>query len=106
MHCDCCGQGLLEIKCPLSAANKEASPQNVKCLEHVEGQVRLKRHHEYYSQVQFQMGVTGRQWCHFILFTKCDSFVEGICFDALLWEKLLLASRLFFRNHICPKLFS
>lgn len=27
VHCDCCGQGLLEIKCPLSAANKEAYPE-------------------------------------------------------------------------------
>lgn len=64
----------------------------------------LKPTHKYFSQVQFQMGVTGRKWCDFVIYTKEDIFVQRVSFDELCWEKLSIACQIFFRQHICPKL--
>ena len=58
VSCSCCGEGLPEVKCPLSAANQPANEKHVTYLEIVNGKTCLKLMHEYYSQVQYQMGVT------------------------------------------------
>ena len=60
VECDCCGRGVLEVKCPFSCRERsflkasEDSPSF--CLEVFEdGQFRLKRKHAYFYQVQLQM---------------------------------------------------
>ena len=59
VKCDCCGNGLIEIKCPYK--HKESHPHSVVdnkyCLEHVDGLVRLKKTHEYYYQIQGQLAI-------------------------------------------------
>ena len=49
---------------------------------------RLKRDHAYYAQVQGQMGVTGAQWCDFIVYTSKGMHVERIAFDPNYWRTL------------------
>ena len=50
--------------------------------------------HTYYAQVQRQMGITGAEWCDFVVFTKKGMSVERIAFDGHYWcdleRKLLL----------------
>jgi hypothetical protein len=31
---------------------------------------KLKKNHEYYDQVQGQMGLTGTKWCDFVVYTQ------------------------------------
>ena len=38
----------------------------------------FKRNHEYYTQVQGQMGVSGASWCDLIVYTKKGTSVERI----------------------------
>ena len=42
---------------------------------------RLKRNHAYFTQVQGQMGVTGCEWCDFIVYTSKGLYVERIQFE-------------------------
>ena len=49
---------------------------------------RLKRDHEYYAQVQGQMGITGSKWCDFIVYTSKGLYVERIAFDPDYWKNL------------------
>lgn len=62
---------LIEIKCPASA--KSMSPEDgiatkkIKC-EIKDGQLHLKRNHNYYYQVQGQLHISNRLYCYFCIF--------------------------------------
>lgn len=62
VKCDCCGRGVIEIKCPFSCREcsffkaSEDSPSF--CLETPEdGQFKLKRNHADFYQMQLQMKI-------------------------------------------------
>ena len=63
IQCDCCGQGVVEIKCPLCANQmsfvEAADRVGTFCLSELsEGTLKLKCDHSYYYQCQLQMFVT------------------------------------------------
>ena len=69
VSCSCCGDGLLEIKCPwtkrhMTADEYLASDQDV--LHVSDGKVTMNDKHKYYAQVQTQMECTGRHYCDFV----------------------------------------
>lgn len=74
VECDCCGEGVLEIKCPHKHKDStiiEASQTDKEfCLN---SELHLKKTHKYYTQVQFQMFVTNRGYCDFVLMTCPNS---------------------------------
>lgn len=84
MFCSCCGAGILEVKCPFCVKDMTVTDavNSLKgfCLEKDEnGNMRLKRDHAYFYQVQLQLFVTKKSYCDFILWTEKDSstpFVE------------------------------
>ena len=49
---------------------------------------KLMRDHQYYAQVQGQLGVTGAKWCDFIVYTGKGIYIERIPFDATYWQNL------------------
>lgn len=105
VDCACCGEGLLEIKCPFSIADSAPNQSNLKYLKtNKKGQVSLSKNHPYYSQVQYQMGVTRRQWCDFFVYSKHGFYLERIKFDTERWKALENAAEYFFENHIIPYL--
>ena len=53
-----------------------------------DNECRLKRDHEYYTQVQGQMGVAGAQWCDVMVYTSKGLYVERIPFDPVFWQNL------------------
>ena len=57
----CCGEVVLEIKCPFSIMEEMPLATNVKylCLNN-DGHLKLKETHQYFTQVQTHQGVTGR----------------------------------------------
>ena len=103
VSCDCCGEGLLEVKCPISMVGKNAS--EVTYLKACNGSLRLNRNHEYYTQVQFQMGITGRKWCDFFIFTKTDNFIERIAYDEAFCQEVFTTCQIFFRDYVSKALF-
>ena len=61
ISCTCCGRGILEIKCPYSMRN--SIPTSVPYLRTSEsGKYSLAVTHNYYYQVQGQLGIVGQQF--------------------------------------------
>ena len=97
--------GLLEIKCPSSkftVTPTDACSDPNFCLEIQGDTPKLKKNHEYYDQVQGQMGLTGAKWCDFVVYTKVGISVERITFDQDHWEKLREILCSFYLAHFLP----
>lgn len=67
-------EGIVEIKCPSSAANfspKDAINNNKITFAFIDGSgnVKLKKNHNYFFQVQGQLHITKRSYCVFIIWT-------------------------------------
>ena len=108
--------GLAEVKCPYSVrfiTPAEACSHKDFCsiLETStstgQHQLKLKRNHKYYSQVQGQMAISKRKWCDFIIFTTKRLSVERIPFDSDFWNKELLPKLIdFYDNCLAPEIVS
>ena len=109
VSCQCCGEGLIEIKCSYSYQN--TTPREGACLDHhyhvyldENDNVRLKPGSSWYVQIQGQLGVCGKKWCDFILFTRKDFIVDRIYFDHEIYSQIVQASRKFFDRYIVKAL--
>lgn len=83
--------GIVETKCPKRAETltpKEASQKyNDFCSEIDEnGKLKLKRNHSHYYQIQVQLAITKRSFCHFVIWTPVDFDIEEISRDDVFWE--------------------
>ena len=81
--------GFLEIKCLYSMRNHTpveacSSPGFYCTVDARSGCLHLKESHSYYAQVQGQMGVGGRPWCDFVVYTKKGISIQRIPFDETL----------------------
>ena len=104
VECSCCGQGIVEIKCPYSIVNKTPTSDNLPYLKTVEGKISLNRKHKYFAQIQGQMALSKRKWCHFFIFTLKDQYLEKIVFEQSYWEKLQSNLTYFYVHYMAPKL--
>jgi hypothetical protein len=86
ISCDCCGYGLLEVKCPIGLAGKDPNVVSVPYLEDVDGSRAVKSSRKYYTQMQMQMALSKRQWCDFLVFSDSCQHLERIKFDAIFWQ--------------------
>lgn len=102
--CDCCGHGLLEVKCPFSCIDVDPKLANLAYLDNRSGEIKLKREHSYYAQVQMQMGVLERQWCDFFVYSKGGIFLERIEFDRDYWDILQKVCLQFYIRYVVPEL--
>ena len=108
--------GVLEIKCPHSAAEKQFTPQEACSLKNFPCKLvtgvreddidllRLKRKHNYFYQVQGLMAITGRPWCDFVVWTPKGLSVERISFDVEFWSTVKPKLVDFHRRAILPEL--
>ena len=111
VHCPHCmpSQGLLEIKCPSVHRDKtpmEAAKDKSFFCEIVDDKVTLKRSHKYYFQVQGQMGVSGKTWCDFFVWTMKGCTVERIHFDENLWKEMVQKLTIFYLEAVEPEIFT
>jgi len=98
--CDCCGEGLLEIKCPKTCEDTDPKESGLSYLVDSNGKLELKRNHTHFSQVQMQMGVVGRQWCDFLVYSRAGYFLQRIPFDATFWQSVQCKCDQFFGEHL------
>ena len=71
------------------------------------GNLRLKRDHAYFNQVQMQLFVTKKSYCDFILWTEKDSstpFIKRIILDEAFVVKELQIAEEFDKKCILPEL--
>lgn len=107
-HC-CPSVGLVEIKCPFTHRNctlKEACENKAFFCAIENNYIRLKHSHTYYCQMQGQMGITGKPWVDFVVWTLKDLHVERIYFDPKFWSLIQDKLKQFFLEGVVPELFS
>ena len=85
VSCHCCGNGVLEIKCPYkyrsqSPTDEEPLSDKEYCLTKSPstGAVNLSFHHKYYYQVQGQIALCKVDYCDFVCWTEKGAFIERI----------------------------
>jgi putative phage-type endonuclease len=71
--------GLIEIKCPYGLRDK--NPPEFKSIDYQS---------HYWMQIQIQLFVTGRQWCHFYQWSAYGYMLETVQFNQLAIEEYLL----------------
>jgi hypothetical protein len=101
--CECCGQGIVEIKCP-SSVKEHANVASAECLavDH-EGNIRLKRTDKYYTQIQGQLAIVGVDFCDFVVYNPVHIHVERIRFDQGYWKSTKENLRRFYMEHLLPE---
>lgn len=102
VKCSCCGKGILEVKCSFCIANDIPTDLNLDYLVKMNDEVTLKRKYSYYTQVQGQFGVTKREWCHFLVYTKKGYHLDRIQLDKDYWLTLVDSLDWFYVNHLKP----
>ena len=103
-YCDCCGCGVLEVKCPycIRGSDPETSPYLESCS--------LKRNHAYYYQLQTQLFAcnasnTDFQLCTFVEEEETINFIlERVSFDQTFFNECLEKAEHFFQHCILPEL--
>ena len=85
ISCSCCHKACLEVKCPYSISYTSPHDPNVDLpyLKRVDGKLSLHRSHQYFTQCQMQMGVTGLEFCYFFVWTQHGFVMEHIQFDKM-----------------------
>jgi hypothetical protein len=107
VKCDCCGLGVLEVKCPSTMENRPlADCKDLKYLvKNEQGQFSLKTTHEYYFQVQNHLYCVGNaKYCDFVIYTKIDVIVLRILPDISFQQEMIEKSELFFVRCILPEI--
>ena len=91
VSCDCCGDGIVEIKCPFCKRNAklvDAADDGKFCLTRTtDGALELKHTHPYYYQVQMQIFVSQTDYCDFVVWTEDDIHLERIEPNEEFWAK-------------------
>lgn len=95
--------GLVEVKCPFSARDKtiiDACEIRDFCLAQVDGQVLLKKNHNYFYQVQGQLLISGAEFCDFVVYTKKDLFTQRITTDTEFCQNMVQCLYRFYCKYI------
>lgn len=106
ISCTCCGEGILEIKCPFSLkdATKNELLSKSTCLTMSNNVSQLKKDNAYYYQVQAQLFISEKKYCDFIIWSTQSYFVQRIYPDNDLWLSMKETATKFFRKVLLPEI--
>lgn len=106
VSCSCCGDGVLEIKCPHSAKEGvlHATENKHFCIENTDDGCGLKKDHEYHYQIQAQLFITRRKYCDFMVWSESNFYLQRIWPDADFFTEALQNVEAFYRSAILPEL--
>ena len=110
VSCDCCGHGVVEIKCPYCHRNESiqhSMDDKNFCLKNNLGDIHLDTSHAYYYQVQTQMFVCDVEYCDFVVCTfsaEDNMHIERLSKNFTFWSDRLSKAEIFIRTCILPEL--
>lgn len=81
VHCECCGYGAVEIKCPYSIREdslKDVNILNNFYVKYVHGQYKRDTTHSYCAQIQMEMSATNTLYGDFVVWTPQEMLVVRI----------------------------
>ena len=102
----CCGNGILEIKCPLSCSHTKPTLENNDCLVELEENVVLNNNNKYFDQIQGQIALTGSDWGDFLVYSSHGHFLQQNEYSESRWAVLHENTRFFFMEFLADKLVS
>ncbi|CAC5376125.1 unnamed protein product [Mytilus coruscus] len=106
--CDCCGQAVVEIKCPFckkhDSLENASDDKNFYLKKDNDGNLKLYTKHMYYYQVQTQLGICQMESGYFVVWTEKDLHIEQIVFNNELWKEICDKSKHLFITAILPEL--
>ena len=87
--------GLVEIKCPLSAEHLTAEEAieklpGLKSIFNKRNPVCINRNHKFFYQIQGQLNITQRQYCKFAVWTPKSMKIVHVVKDNAFWETKML----------------
>ena len=98
----CCGDYVLEVKCPVSISNQVPSESNLPYLCDNDGVTILKRNHQYHFQIQSQMALTERIWGIFFIYTHKGYYLERVVFHEEFWKRIVQKLTRFWMTFVYP----
>ena len=97
---------VLEVKCPFRGFGKIVTADSsfpFLQLDETDGHLHLKKNSHYWLQVQGQLGITGRKYCYFVVYTGVDTFVDVVEFSEEYWSVCVVPRlKLFYNKHLRP----
>ena len=102
ISCECCGKGLVEIKCPYTI--RDAVP-NIQNLEQIDkSTLKLNTNHNHYYQIQGQLGISNATHCWYFVYTEHGHYIEKILFDQIFFSKMIEKLSMFWYEFMAPEL--
>lgn len=102
--CKCCGEGILEIKCPELLSKYSFRALQSKpgfCIKNGE----LDRNHEYYYQIQMQIFLSNSKYADFVVWSPHEPlYYERVYPDEGFWLSKSFQATAFFKTCIIPEL--
>ena len=106
--CDCCGEGLLEVKCTLKpkcdSCHSFCTCNLPDYISHTGDALEIRQNHRYFCQVQGQMAITQRKWCDLFVYSCNGTFLRRITFQQQYYASVQDNLMFFFKTFIAPKL--
>ena len=102
IKCQCCPTRVLEIKCPWKCCGKDPKEYKADFFRRASGQNTLKQNHEFYTQIQFQMAVTGTESGFFVVYSRKGIFYEEVKFNPNYFKYVVKLCEYFFNKYIIP----
>ena len=102
MTCNCCPKSCIEIKCPYSINYTSPADSTIPLpfMEKIDGLLKLKKSHKYFTQCLMQMGITNSKYCYFFVWTQHGHVLEKIVFDEPFWNDLKDICKDFFEMYL------
>ena len=104
--CDCCGMGILEIKCPYKY--RDCIPTDIDdpafCIQRTPDGLMLNSNHQYYYQVQLQLVLCEVSYCDFVVWTPKGIVNIRIQPDEHFFKEINPKLDYFFQQCILPEL--
>lgn len=107
VNCECCGMGILEIKCPFNYADVGLNDSffNEKS-RHLDIDGSVKKEHPYYAQVQLQMYVCKVNICYFVTWTPINYCVSKVQYSEQFTHDMVERINSFWITCVLPKIIS
>lgn len=106
IECDCCGKGVVEVKCPYKYRNQPVLDAARNADFYLSPTGNLKKSHNYYSQVQFEMFIHKVQYCDFVVLTNRDFCVDKVARNDAFINPNVDKCREFWMNNVAKALAS
>ncbi|XP_031333159.1 uncharacterized protein LOC116182246 [Photinus pyralis] len=109
-----CENEIVEVKCSFKVANMKKSLKEAVESKEVQyltlnenGDICLKKTHNYYYQIQGQLAITNAKTCFFIVYSGDDNelFVQEVLKDSHLWNATMLPKLMrFYLECVAPEI--